>query len=371
MRCVAGVGLVLLVGCNQIFGIAATQPWDAPPDVVPDLPHVVLTWQLATTAPSGAPSPALEYPPFAAGAAPQIRIATLDGPWAPAAYSSSPGKEGWIEIPRSYFDSDGAGTHPTWRLEYTLVGGAPHEVQWAPDDKIAHLVVPMVGRLDRQSAPLGGGYRVTPSGYAGPYTFPQLFTTGLWTAGIVNPPSSGVTVDYDYSSASSLNGAQGRPDATRGDRGFLVDFIFDPTTMSNTTLVECRVAAGSAALTDVALEASAHTAQTPTWDSARLPVMADAANLAALDQLTTGLGKLHGTFQGKLSWLLFGSVPSTDFPGLTGVSSQQTIPLPIPVMQVLFQCPYDATPRPATAQPLLLRDFPSVLHAQLVDSRKV
>src|SRR5262249_11283064 len=139
MRRVAGVGWLLLVGCNRIFGITETQLYDAPP---PES-HVVLTWQLATTSPSGAPSPTPRYPPFASGAAPEIRVATLDGSFAPASYSSDAATPGWIEVPHSYFEPSGdTSTLAPWRLEYTLPSGVPHEVQWAPDDKLGHLVVP-------------------------------------------------------------------------------------------------------------------------------------------------------------------------------------------------------------------------------------
>ena len=112
MRCVAGAGLLALVGCNQIFGIAPTQPYDAAPDVPPDLPHVVLDWQIATvfaagTAQPGAPNPMPGFAPI--DPAPRIRIALLNDPTmidagnpilpalAAASYSSS---DGFIAIPR-------------------------------------------------------------------------------------------------------------------------------------------------------------------------------------------------------------------------------------------------------------------------------
>src|SRR3954469_21249431 len=175
---------------------------DAPPDGIGDGSHVVLTWQLATTAASGAPPPHLESPPFASGAAPQVRIATSDGLFAPASYSSDPATPGWIGVPRSYFAPSGdASTAARWRLEYTLPGGVPHEVQWAPDDRLGHLVVPMVGRLDRPVAPTGSGYRVTLSNFtfSGSHAT-SVLTTGLWTTGPTAAPS-GMTVDYDFSNA--------------------------------------------------------------------------------------------------------------------------------------------------------------------------
>jgi hypothetical protein len=369
MRCAAGAGLLLLVGCNQIFGITSTQPWDAPVDVIADMPHVALTWQLAATAPSGAPEPTLEYPPFAPAMAPVIRIARLDGELQAADYSSDPATPGWIQIPRDYITKDDSGRSPTWRLEYTIPGGVPHEVQWAPEDKIAHLTVPIVGRLDRPTVPTGGGYGVTPSNFPGPYTGPRLLTTGLWTEGLVNVPGTGVTVDYDFSNAISLSGAKGRPDPAQGDRALLVDYFNDS---SGTNHTDCRWAAGSAALTAVAIQPGNLTQQTVTWDAARKPVTSDPVAMAFVLRLTASLGNLHGTFQGppvsELSTLLLGAAPSTDFPGLIRTSSDFS--LPVPVMQTLLQCPYNVSLLPDTAQPALLGVFPLVLHVQLVDTRQ-
>jgi hypothetical protein len=77
------------------------------------------------------------------------------------------------------------------------------------------------------------------------------------------------------------------------------------------------------------------------------------------------------------SWFLFGSVPSTRFPGLTGTSAD--FRLPVPVIQTLLQCPQgplgqgptDPTLIPATAQPLMLADFPTAVHVQIVEARPV
>jgi len=46
-------------------------------------------------------------------------------------------------------------------------------------------------------------------------------------------------------------------------------------------------------------------------------------------------------------------------------------PLPVPVMQTLVQCPYNAAPLPPAVVPSTLDQFPVILHAQIVDSRKV
>jgi hypothetical protein len=391
MRRVAGVSWLLLVGCNRIFGITATQPYDAGPDVVADMPHVVLTWQLATTSPSGAPSPQLDYPPFAPGVAPQIRIATLDGPFTPASYSSDAAAPGWIEVPRSYFEPpDDASAIRPWRLEYTLPGGVPHEVQWAPEDKLGHLVVPMVGRLDRMSVPPSSGYNVTLTNFAfpttGPVHNPSVLTTGLWTSGqaakpVNNPTGTSSVIDYDFGNATSLSGAKGSPVAAQGDRGFVVDYVNNP----DNNMILCNVAVGSTALDQLALSGTGHTPQTALWDTLRQKVTSELPDLSSFVRLSAGLGALSTPISIQDSVFLFGSVPSTSFPGLIGTSTDPRLPvpfrLPIPVMLPLLQCPQgpgamgptptDPNTIPLTAQPTLLGDFPTAVHIQLVEPRKV
>lgn len=359
MRRVAGVGLLLLGGCNQIFGLTPARTWDASIDVPPDMPHVVFTWQLATPLSSGGPAP-LSYPPFAPGFAPQIRIAQLDGAFEHADYLTNPGMEGWIPIPRIYLGT-------TWRLEYTFPNGVPHEVQWAPDDKLGHLTMPLVGPSDRISPPIGSGYTITPTNYSGPYTNPRVLTTGLWTDGLVTAQVVGATVDYDFSNALWLSGPKGRPDAVPGARAMFVDFTTDTTPPPGS--VPCpRVAAGSAPV-DPALLAGVHTMQSVTWDRGTKPVDAPPIDRAILDRLT--LDPLHGAFSSPASVVLYGAVPSTDFPGLAGIPPAFTpVKLPIPAMQILLQCRYDRNPLPNVASPAALNDFPRVLHAQLVATRQ-
>jgi len=349
MRCVAGAGLLALVGCNQILGITPTTVYDAAPDVVPDRPHVVLDWQIADVLPSGAP--VIAFAPI--DPAPRVRIATLDGPFDQVIATYTPG-DGSIEIPRDYLNT-------IWRLEYTLAGGIPHEVQWAPDDQKGHLTVPVFGRLRRDPVPLGSGYTITPPSLpGGGYTFPRVFTTGLWTEGTVSPKPTGSTADYDfYNSAIAMSGANGRPDPALGDLGFLVDYVVNAGT-------SCRIAVGSATL-DPALQANLHTVQTPTWDAAQKPFTSTPIDSSTIARFGDGLGLLDGGL-GYTGSLLFGSAASTAMPGLTATST--SLPLPVPVMVTLLQCPYFQTP-PPTAQPAMLGAFPHVVHVQIVNPRLV
>jgi len=351
MRCVAGVGLLLLVGCNQIFGISATEPWDAAPPVH----YATLVRLVAATAADGTPAAPMPTT-FAAGAV-QVRIALLDGPFAAVDYPA----DGRIKIPARFVD-DGTGKQPTWRLEYilsgsTLPGPVPHEVQWVPDDNAGQIVVPLVGRVDRQTAPGGSGYTLTPT-VAQSYANPHVWTTGVWTDGNATV-TTGSTVDYRFANAIPLSGDTSSVESARGDRAYLVDRAVDAGT-------QCSAVVGGAQIGMVDLSSS-RTVQTVTWDAQLRPVIADPVNLAFIDRLGVALGKLEGTFNAAGSFLLVGVVPSLQFPGLTGGSP--IFPLPIPVMQPLLQCPYNASPLPGTAVPGNLGDFPLVLHVQLVDSR--
>jgi hypothetical protein len=351
MRCVAGVGLLALVGCNQILGITPTTAYDAPADVVPDRPHVVLDWQIATVLPSGAPDPAITYTPITP--APRVRIATFDGPFDQVAATYTAG-DGSIEIPREYLNT-------TWRLEYTLAGDVPHEVQWAPEDQQGHLTVPVFGRLQREPVPVGSGYTITPPNLPGGYTFPRVFTTGLWTEGIVSPRPSTATVDYDFSSSAiQMSGTNGRPYQMLGDRAFLVDYVTNPGT-------SCRVAVGSAALDSASVEPKPRTPQGPTWDAGQKGFTSTAIDTGTLTRFADGLDLLDSQ-QGYTGSLLFGSAASTTMPGLTATASG--LLLPVPVMLTLLQCPFNQTP-PMTAQPMTLAGFPHVVHVQIVNTRTV
>jgi len=117
--------------------------------------------------------------------------------------------------------------------------------------------------------------------------------------------------------------------------------------------------------------------QAATWDAGRVKVDSELPDISVTTRLAAGLGGLATALSSQDSYLLFGSVPSTIFPGLIG--SAQPIRLPIPVMQTLLQCPLgpqsqgpmDMSAIPKTAQPKGLRDFPTAVHVQLVEARLV
>ena len=330
-----------------------------------DVPHVVLDWQNATLLASGAPDPVIRFVPI--DPAPRVRISPLE-----VAFASSPDddhdktsyspSDGSIAIPGSYLNT-------TWRLEYTLAGGPPHEVQWAPEDRQGHLTVPVFGRLQREMVPSGSGYAITPPNPPASYHDPRVFSTGVWTEG--KATLRGANIDYDFATAVSLSGALGRPEPATGDRAVAIDFGPDP----NPDPTKCTLALGSAALDSAALEPLRHTGQTPTWDSGRKPVTSDPAGLSFIARLDDGLGKLYSG--GKLSpasQLVFGITPSIDMPGLSATPESATLLgmlLPVPVMETLLQCPREQNPLPDVAQPMLLDQFPRILHVQLVDTRQI
>jgi hypothetical protein len=356
----AGTGLLALVGCNQVFGITPTRENDA--RVTPD-PHVVLDWQIAEVLASGAPDPMPRFAPI--DPPPRVRIAPLDGPFDidPVPYSTT---DGSILIPPAYLNT-------TWRLEYTLAGGVPHEVQWAPEDQQGHLTVPLFGRLQRDPVPVDSGYTITPSAVTS-YSHPRVFTTGLWTEGVASNyvMSDGGRVDYDfYKDTLSLSGPRGRPDPALGDRALLVDFA-DGSMINGT--VGCRIAAGSAPLASAALEPGAHSVEMPTWDTGQKDVRSTPIDTKLTTRLGTSLGMLGVTFSSAQSMLLFGYTANTNMPGLAGAPNNTLLPgvqLPVPVMLALLQCPISVITLPKASQPALLDPFPRILHAQLVANRQV
>lgn len=357
MRCVAGVGLLALVGCNQIFGIAPTTAWDAGIDGDLAMPHARLTWQIAAVTDAGVPAPAVDYAPIVP--VPQLRLApidvALDDSADRAAYQG-----GVIPIPGSYVGA-------TWRLEYTLADGVPHELQWAPDDQVGHVAVPLSGRLERASWSQNDGYSVAPTGppVAG-YAGPRVLTTGLWTEG--RAQLNGSRIDYAYFNATSLSGGKGAPEPARGDRAFVIDYSVDAA--------GCQVAVGSAMLASAALLPEPRVPQSVPWVTHDQRPPSAIATLAVLTRLTNAIGTLHAS--GYVGTLLFGAGVNPLMPGL---SSIPTVPLlssaatlPVPTMLTLLRCPFNpvfGVAPPTTSIPLTLAAFPPLLHLQVSHTRRI
>jgi hypothetical protein len=356
MRCVAGVGLLALVGCNQIFGIAPTTAWDAGIDGDLAMPHARLTWQIAAVTGAGVPAPTVDYAPIVP--APQLRMAPIDVALDDSADRATY-QAGVIPIPGGYVGA-------TWRLEYTLADGVPHEVQWAPDDQVGHVAIPLFGRLERASWPQDGGYSVTPSNPPASYAAPRVLTTGLWTEG--RAQVNGPRIDYAYFNATSLSGSKGGPEPARGDRAFVVDYQVDGA--------GCQVAVGSAMLTSAALLPEPRDPQSVEWAvHPRVPGPAIPV-LSVLTRLTNAIGTLHAS--GYVGTLLFGVGANPLMPGLTSLPAvpllSSTATLPVPTLLTLLRCPFNpafGVAPPTTMAPLTLAAFPPLLHLQISHTRTI
>lgn len=359
MRSAACAGLFALAGCNQVFGIDKTQPFDASIDTPMDDPHVVLDWQIATVLATGAPAELPTYTPIAP--APSVRIAPLRDPaaaptdpnaplgaWLDAKYRSA---DGTISVPRAYLTSP-------WRLEYTITGGPPHEVQWLPDDKQGHLTVPIVGRQQRAFLPENTGYSVTPTSGTASYDNARVFTTGVWSEGLV--PGTTPPLDFDFFNAVPQNGPMALLSRALGDRALLVDYK---------SAGGCRYAVGSAELpTD--LEAGKHIGATPPWDSGTTQLTV--VNPGFSPRLNAALGSRQAT--PNAGGLLVGATASLAVPALLN-SEEGTkklgMILPAPVMVTLQACPANAATLQPNARPTVLDPFPRIVHVQLADVRQL
>jgi len=360
MRCVAGAGLLVLVGCNQVFGLHKTDLFDAPSPEAGNRPYFVkLTWQVADVLPSGDPDPILLDAPITP--APAVSYGLLGQPLKNTSYSSS---DGSVQVEQSLFEHDRNGKLATWRLEYTLAGGVPHEVQWAPEDMVGQIAVPLFGRVARLAAPTGGGYTFTPTLFdplTESYQSPRIFTTGQWSEGKVPQTGADGSIDYDFADAAAMSGGRARPDPARGDRAILVDYATDGA--------GCRVARGSAVLDSAAIVPNQHSHPQATWDKQLTDVTSSMVDVADIARVLNRVGPIDaGT-------LALGFAAHAAMPGLTGVQPSPrltpTTVLPAPVMLTLLECPFSAPALPQTHQPPAFGGFTRLLHVQLVSRREV
>jgi hypothetical protein len=348
MRGFAAIALASL-GCNQIFGLAPTDPL---PDAPPILPRVRLTWQIADKRASE-PSTRIEFPPL--DPAPTVRIARLGSAWTDADYQP----DGSIEVP-----DDFPGT--SWRIEYTFDGGAS-EVHWNPARNDGHLTVPRVGRLERAPVPAGGGYRITPVGGAKTHPRARVYTTGIWTDGELR--NGAETVDYPLSQARPLSGPIGAPDAMRGDRAIFVDIaIAEP----------CATVASTAAAEAPALTTTL-TSISPSYSGEGFDDLISYAPGDPAIRLIGALGSRVGlpapVERTVLGYVASGAMPDFIGPvhGLLSLADPPVAdpPLPGPALLPLADCRGRRTQLPLAIRALkALVDFPLVVHLQTWDERR-
>jgi hypothetical protein len=315
-------------------------------------PHVTLDWEVGLPAPAApsfapiSPAPKIRIAPLGAGDASTTLAAFTD-----ATYNA----DGTIAIPADYLN------HP-WRLEYTLADGIVHEVQWQPDAQVGHIVIPIFGRPARTPIPAGTGYTIKPTGGPGGYTFPRVFTTGLWSAGPVPAPlPAGTTIDYDFANAKSLSGDLGTPDPALGDHAFVVDYVVDSHT-------SCRLATGGAAF-DPTVHAGVHTAVMPAWDltpKSFQPGTNDVSRLSTISDL------INGAVDSTSSMVMIGVMPTTAVTGLfdsTGRLHRGI--MPVPVVIELAECPFNTAGTLNAQFPSAFLDLPMIANVQLLGDRQV
>lgn len=364
MRCAAGAGLLVLVGCNQVFGIHKTEPYDGSVDVIEDIPIVTLTLQVGgLMKPDGTPDPTVADVPISP--APTVRYATMDGPWKDATYEA----DGSVEVDHAFFEA-GA---PAWRFEYTL-DDVVHEVQWKPADKQGHIAIPRFGRQGRMTPPTGSGYDVTPDGID-QLDNPRVFTLGRWSEGVAT--HAGTMLSYDFAAAVSMSGSIGAPQPADGDLAVVVNYA------ASVDADGCRHAIGSATLSSAALMNGAHSTPTAVWDTQRKTVSSAVIVVDGPEAMrfSAGFSKLtSGATSGALQ---YGYAVSPKLPGLTGVPTSPRLPvstlLPTPAMVTLLSCPYltaakitDPGVTKSVHLPGTLFDaFSSMFHAQRYGSRTV
>jgi len=145
-----------------------------------DQPHIVLDWQIAAVFAAGTATQArgsgLQYVPIVpapgSGLAPLLSDARR--PAGPArAGDYSPG-DGFISIPRDYLTQPcGSSTRSRWRAPRSPVGN--------PTTSKATWSCPLFGRPSARPGAGRSGYTITPSNPPAGYTFPRVFTTGVWS----------------------------------------------------------------------------------------------------------------------------------------------------------------------------------------------
>jgi hypothetical protein len=222
MRC-AALGLLVVCGCNQIFGIQTTtidalgQGIDAPPDA-PFLGSF-LTWGIGTTTTTGQPA-AIEFPPIGSEALHTERPTIQAGP--PLSLG---------QLADENYNPDGSFTVPVFvghpsRIVYRLPGDpVPHEIQW--DIIEAHLVIPRTTRANAPLPPTGSGYDISPTGVPGAgFLAPTVWTSGVFTnTTLLNGERVGKRVTFGYAAhAQPLAGPPGSPEVSKGDWVMLLDW---------------------------------------------------------------------------------------------------------------------------------------------------
>lgn len=349
------LGLLAAAGCNQIWGLSQV---DLAPEEPPPQPQVRLTLQIAQTNAEGSEDPTLVYAPLTP--APAVQLGLIGEALVDAPYNA----DGSVDYPLEFADQ-------RWRLVYTLDGGVPREVQWAlpASNPAPHLVEPLVGRLERKDVPVNAGYAITPTGASLQYNQPRVFTTGLWTEGVVPGTFSGTTFNYDFSTkAVPLSGRLGAPEKARVDRGVLASYQTTGT---------CRHA--SSVTTFIVPDLVANTRTSPDMQPAYYTADEEVEILFGgpelIDFRLTNLLRSRGGGM-ILRRMEFGLSPSIAVPGFAKPPPAQAndFLLPGPQVIALAHCTIPAGASsgmiPALAHPADLNGkFPQIVHVEVANQR--
>jgi len=314
--------LLLLGGCNQVWGLDGTKPApDASPFDAP-LPRVKLTYVAATTSTTSAvPTPELVLATPPVTPAPEVRVGPLDGALVSRAYSA-----GEIEIPTRIFEL------PQWRLEYTVPGDVPREVQWHPTDT-GHIAVPMIGRVSpRDAIPTGSSYGVTTS-HA--YSDAHVYTTGVWNELKIGGSADPVFVGG--SQLQSMFGKLGAPDPAQND--FIV--VADYASTGNCS----RLLQGAGVAKVAALAQGQQALITATYASDLSETTTVSYAKASAGKLDTALDTRIDSPVKKAARTVVGRLPER---GLSSFISTYN-GVPAPPMVVVADCAFNGTVNPDVA----------------------
>lgn len=227
--------LVMMSGCNWVFGLKPTELNDGGDDT--DAPPAIRTKLLWGTPSGNVPIDA-----------PMVRVGEPLGgmPLKPVTYEA----DGSFEIPYTLREAP-------HRIVFTLPGETiEHEVQWSISG--ATIVMPRGTRPDAPPVPTGSGYSITPVGAAASPFTPVLMTTGVftWMRGGPGFSATGATTNFTFKDALPLGGPLGAPEAAKADKIVLADWQFRTTALSSIKAY---------AIASVDLMTGALTNATPNW----------------------------------------------------------------------------------------------------------
>lgn len=346
MRSAAGLGVLVIAGCNQIFGLEQTAIVDASVDPDAAYRRAQLTYAVAlTTATSQAPNI------VQAGVTPDpmVRVGPLAGDLVAARYVAG-ADVGELEYPPELLGT-------TWRVEYTPPGGIPHEVQWNPPDGAGHLVIPYFGAVPRMPAPPGTGYTLrTATNVVWPATTTVIYTTGYWTR--TELPGSASAIPLDLGTIAPASGQRGRPDPTKDD--VVVIGYADSGACRRAQLTASYAAADLVDGTLVDLNASVAS----TLGDAISVVYAPANAAIPPSRLAAALGTRSNALS-TASRSVFGAAAHTAMPGFPSTFAG----IPAPLMIPLVECPLGQLDSVSFTTPTALIDYAGVLFAYAIDQR--